>query len=381
MMISRRALTPLLVAVIVVSACAPAAAPAAPTTAAQPAAPAAAAPTASKPAAAPTTAAAPQPTAAPKTLKKLQLAYSTLSPIDVNEWVAFETGQWPKYGIDMEIIFQEGSNTLTQALVSGSLKYGANSGPPTVAARAAGADLVLLSTNAERVTDILVAQPEIKSAADLKGKRVAISTFGSEGDLTMVRALQTLGLDPDKDVTRLQIGQESARLAALRAKTVSAGMLEPAQEPDARALGLNVLTRLKDLNLNFQKNGLTVSRAYLGQNREEVTNVLKGIVSSIRFMKDPANEARVKEIIAKYMKGSSQGTIDATYTDAVTLINRKPLPTVAGVQSIIDQLAQQDPSIKEKVKATDVVDTSILDELDRSGFIADLYKDCPNCLP
>jgi NitT/TauT family transport system substrate-binding protein len=306
-------------------------------------------------------------------MDKLTFVYSSVSAASATWWVVKESGSWAKYGIDVDLKFIDTGNLFVQALIGGSVNIGSASAQDVMTAIAAGnKDLVILSLNTERLTDVLVVTPDINSPEDLKGKKVGVSRIGSEGDFTMIQSLKVLGLDPAKDVTRLQIGTEGPRLAALKSGAISAGALDAAQEPEIQSLGLRILVRLSDLDLPWAKQGVYTRRSFVEQNRDLMVRFMKGYLEGIAFYKNPQNREQSIAFIQKYMQ-KDRAVVEGIYDSYSQLQAAKPYPPPAALQKTNEYSSEGNPALKDLDIST-VYDDSILRELDQSGFIDALYK-------
>jgi ABC-type nitrate/sulfonate/bicarbonate transport system substrate-binding protein len=366
-------LSPLVVAIVTLAACGGAAAPgsAAASAAAKPSAAASASAVASaKPAPASSASAAAKLSGS---ADKVTFAYTSVSPASATWWVVKESGSWAKYGFDVTLQFIDTGNLLTQALIGGSLDIAGDSGVDVLTAAGAGnKDLVMLSLNTTTLTDILIVTPDINQASDLKGKKVGISKIGSEGDFTMIQALKGLGLDPDKDVTRLQIGTEGPRLAALKAGTISAGAQDISATPQIKQLGLKVMASLVDMKLLYAKQGVTLKRSYLQSHQDLVTRFMKGYLEGIAFYKDPKNRDKSLQYINMYMKTDPE-VVANVYDSYSKLQAAKPYPQKDAFEKTKEFTAETVPALKN-LDVTTVYDDSMLRQLDSSGFIDALYK-------
>src|SRR5580765_7454020 len=136
-------------------------------------------------------------------------------------WAAKEGRFFEKYGIkNLEVIQFSGGQPVTRALIAGDIQISTTGGAAVVNARLKGADTVIIARTVGVFPYTLYVGKDIRDAAELKGKKLAVSTIGGSGYVAMQYALRKIGLDPDKDVTMLQIGDFGARLASLVAGTV-----------------------------------------------------------------------------------------------------------------------------------------------------------------
>src|SRR5215467_2598410 len=131
-------------------------------------------------------------------------------------WAARDKGLLKKYNLDTEVIAMQGGTQLVQAMIGGSLDFAVMGGAYLTGA-VKGADLVMIATHMDKFPYSLIVKPAIKRTEDLKGTRLAISRFGSSSDAGLRVSLQRSGINPDKDVTILQVGGQTERYAALKA--------------------------------------------------------------------------------------------------------------------------------------------------------------------
>lgn len=308
------------------------------------------------------------PTAVPKI--KVAFSYDTTSASQAPWWIAKDAGLWDKYGLDVDMISVDGGQLGIKSVLAGSQPMTSAGGPEYLKAAAAGGDLVMLLAVRNVQPDILVTTADIKTPEDLKGKKVAISTFGAAGDFVTKKALIAMKLDPDKDVTRLQIGTEGPRLAAVQAGTVSAGMQGPEVEKKVKSLGMNVLVKLSDLNVTLTGNGLVTTRKWLGENREAAKRFAMGVVDAIHYWK--TNKAGSLPIMAKYMKTDPE-TTEIAYDAYVNLVPDVPYVDRPGFQNVIDFVSETQPEYKG-LNPEKFIDDSVLKDLETSGFLANVSK-------
>lgn len=157
--------------------------------------------------------------------------------------VAKGLGLYEKYGLKVTFVSFSGAAQATQALVAGQVDVGDNSGGPVLASLATDSPHQMVFITRHNLTDNMYSQKTIASAADLKGKAIAISSFGSQSHAGALLALKSLGLT-DKDVTLTLVGNDVARLAALKAGSVAASMQDSAIAPELTALGFKIMVEL-----------------------------------------------------------------------------------------------------------------------------------------
>ena len=317
-----------------------------------------------------------RPARAQDAAKKLLVAYAGLISTHTGVWLGEDQGFYKKHGLDVTSVFTGSGSVTSQALIAGEARVASTSVGPTAGAILAGADLVILAGTIHILPYQLWAIPQIRQPADLKGKRLAISTFGSGSHLAAEVALQHVGLDPARDkVAIIQVGTQPERVAALVTGKIESTVLEPGFGQAARDRGLTLMSDLTKLEAPYLNTILVASRRYIKENPQQTESFLKGTIDGLYFLSNPANERAVKSVLARRLKLSTPPSIQTMY-DATVEIHAKttvPYATVPGVQNMIDALQRVNPRLA-KLKAADLIDNSILERLDRSGYIAEAMK-------
>src|ERR1043166_2134262 len=174
-------------------------------------------------------------------LTKLKVGYSAISEVDLPAWVSKETRIFEKNGLDVQLIYFTGGTTAVLALVSGEVPISQVAGPAVVNSTLAGSDVVMIAGGATSLDYWLMSRSEIKRPEQLKGGSVAISNFGAASDFVARYALEKMVWVPGKDVTFLQAGGISDRLAAVLWGRVKATVLNPPASFIGQKKGLNIL--------------------------------------------------------------------------------------------------------------------------------------------
>src|SRR5215813_2054204 len=161
---------------------------------------------------------------------KLYVVYASISGTQAITWVARESGIFAKHGLDVELLFTGGGRAIT-SLLGGDTPLITVGGPSVIAARLAGSDAIITAHIFDTILYSLIVQPDIKTLADLKGKKIGASRFGSATDFALRYVLKQNGFDPLKDVVIFQIGGQSETLAALKAGSINGGVIASPAPP------------------------------------------------------------------------------------------------------------------------------------------------------
>ncbi len=308
-------------------------------------------------------------------LSPVNVCYSALSGTQTVVWYAYENLLFQKYGLDVNLIYISSGTQAVTALIAGSADICQVAGSAVVNSAAAGQDAVLIAGLYDIFPASLMVTPDIRSPQDLKGKALAVTSPGSSVDVATRMALTRLGLVPDTDVALIAFGDELARLAAMDAGEVAGTILVSPDTLLARQRGYVELVDLAASELPYQQTGLASSRSYLKAHPDEATAFMKAILDAIAQMKkDPEG---TKAVMAKYLlydpAKDAAALADAYDTLVVKDLLAVPFPSLTGIQTIIDYQASSNPSAAQ-ITAAQVADSSILDDLQKSGFIDQLGK-------
>lgn len=316
------------------------------------------------------------PASAQEASKKLLVAYAGLISTHTSVWLAEDQGFFKRHGLEVTSVFTGSGSVTSQALIAGEAKLASTSVGPTAGAVGAGADLVIVAGTIHILPYQLWVLPQVRQPADLKGKRVAISTFGSGSHLAAEVALQTLGLDAARDkIAIMQVGTQPERVASLLSGRVDATPLEPGFGQAAREKGLTVMTDLTKADAPYLNTVVVASRRYVRENPQIMESLLKGVVDGLAFLANPANEKSVKSVLARRLKLSTPQSIQIMYDTTLEIHAKTKIPyaTVAGVQNMIDALYRVNPRLA-KLKAAELIDNSFIERLDKSGYINEAMK-------
>jgi len=305
---------------------------------------------------------------------RFPLVYGAMSGNTVPLWIAKEQGFFRKHGLDPQLIFIIAGRA-AQAMLSGEINIGVIGGTHVTNAVTAGGDMTMLLGLETKLDYFLVARPSIKSAEDLKGKKVAIGTPSGTASLAAYVGLDYLGLIPRRDnITLLGVGAPADRLAALLAGGVDAISVSPDVALAAMNQGYTVLLDLAKENVPFQSSGLVTSRKFMRSNPQLVENVARAIAEGVAFTRNPANKKTVLQSLAKNLRLDKADLLEKTY-QKVDDLPRKPCPSLPGVASVLKLMAQHGLNPKAaQLKPEDIVDMSLCKKLDESGFMDRLYQ-------
>jgi NitT/TauT family transport system substrate-binding protein len=298
-----------------------------------------------------------------QSLDKMRLGYSGTG---INNYVlemGHRSGIFRRNGLDLEVVYVNSGSLLNQALIAGTFDVSFSQGSEAMLAKLRGADMRITAVVANRFNHVYLTTPSITSLRQLKGKKVAVSRFGSGSHFQTNLVLKEGGLDPERDVTILQIGNSAARIAAILAGTVDGTIMAGDFVPRAKKEGLNILVDLADAKIEYPFLSLNMMANYIEQNPKMVKALIKSMSESIRALQ--RDQTAAKAVVRTALRTDDAETVNYATTRSIRVLDSRPFPTAAGIQTVLDELSKE-PKAKS-MKFEDFVDLKALRELEREG--------------
>lgn len=304
-------------------------------------------------------------------LTRLKTSYSALTANMAAYWLAKEAKIFEKHGLSVDVVLIESGVTTVQALTAGETQIAMGGGTVAVSSNLAGSDIVSISSIESRMPYALLTQKEIKTFEQLKGKKMAVSRFGSASDLAARLILQRYGLIPDKDVTLLQTGGTSTRLSALSKRSIDSTVLTPEFFNLGKKAGFTILVDPTQYDIPFPQLEVITSRAFLKSQPDIATRYMRAIIEGIHMVKN--NPEPSISALRKYLKIDDREALEEVYRLYKELYQPIPHPSPAAIQTQLTWMGEKDPRAKA-AKPEQFIDDSILREIEKSGFVAKLYQ-------
>jgi NitT/TauT family transport system substrate-binding protein len=289
----------------------------------------------------------------------------------VHAFISKEAGLFQKHGLDARIVVFEGGSLLAQAALAGEVKISMNSGSVTIASRSQGADSTIVGAYVNTLPYSVVAAKGLTKWEQLKGKRIAISRFGSATDTAVRLVLARFGLDAGKDVTLVQAGSQPTRFQALVGGSIEATIISPPFDVTAQKQGYPILANIAELGIPYPQEIIETTDAFIRENPQVVKSFLKSFAEGIHYA--VTRKEDTKKIMAKYLKIRDPEILESTYQSYLQATDRKLYPNVDGMRTALDEVAKRVPAAKNR-KPEEFINTRFLDELDKEGFLKQLYK-------
>ena len=269
---------------------------------------------------------------------KIRIGYSGLSPATAMLWVTQEGRIFEKNGVNPDVLFLR-NNLGQSAMIAGEIEMCSYSASLLAPARVQGADLVMIVSFQQKLNYRLVVRPEILGTlADLKGGRR--DALRHVNDSTMRLLISKLGLNPDRDVTLIQVGDSApAVVTALVAGTFDGALLQPPYYNKAVESGFRVFANMEDMDIPFQQVGLNTTQRLIAKNPDVVRRVVKSIIEGVQFAR--ANPAVAKRAIGRYMQIKDEKVLEESYQNLKSTSEIKPYPSIEGFKTILDESSRK----------------------------------------
>ena len=291
--------------------------------------------------------------------QKIRIGYPSFAPGFVVGWIAMESGIFKQHGFDAEVIYLRGGQQLVPALMSQSVDIALGSDIGIYSALLEGASLVKIGTTLNSLAFAFAVRPEFKSAASLKGAILGSSRGRDLAYASLIRAITSLGLSPEKDVKILPVGAgDQERIQSAVGGSTAGTVLFPPWEIQAERAGLKVFSQSRIPSLN---GGINTTKAMLSTKRSVVKTFLRSYREAARYAQ--SNKERSVLILQKYLKIPDRALAEHMYEVTIPSLELTLQPTADAIQSSLDIVAYANPKAKE-AKTNDFWDTSLLKELD-----------------
>jgi ABC-type nitrate/sulfonate/bicarbonate transport system substrate-binding protein len=303
---------------------------------------------------------------------KIRIGYVTLAPnVLPAVWLPTDYGLFDKYGLDAELTYIAGSAKIAGALLAGEIDVAVGPGEVAMGPGLEGADTVMIASWAYKMGFSLMGQPYVQSPADVRGRRVGITRRGSNSELWVNAVLSPFGLQPETDYTPLAVGGLFEQIAALENRAIDVGVIGIPANLRGRELGYHDLLPPEQSVIDFADVGLVTTRRYLQAQPELVDRLLRVSAEGVAMIFDDA--PRTLDSIRRYTEVEDQAQLDETLAFQRLRTTRDMMPTAAGLQKAMEELARGNPRAAT-ANPEDYVDLTAVRRLNDSGFIQSLRR-------
>lgn len=287
-------------------------------------------------------------------------------------WVAQEAGLFKKYNLDFNLVFISSSSIVTAALLGGDAEMTVTGGIGNVAAYVKGStDVVFIGGVKNVMTQTLVAGGNITRPEDLKGKRIGVSRIGGNSHYFTIQALRRYNMEPNRDYSFLQTGGDPETLAALMSGSLEVANLTPPTDAQAIAKGYHYVVYGPDLKIPYSATAFVTLRSVIAKRPAVIGNFMHAMAEASKIVH--TDRDFWFKVLGKYLRISDRKVLDSAYNAEIKALEPRLTLKLESLQAILDELASNDPKAKN-VKPQDMVDSRYLDEMNKSGFMDQLWS-------
>ena len=298
----------------------------------------------------------------------LKIPYVSISGFQAPLYLGERAGLFKKNQLEAQLIYMPGGSLIVQTLLSNEVGVASLAPPSAVAAWVKGAELALVAGGIERALNVLMVNPKIKRVEDLKGKRVAISRFGSLSDVSLRDALTFYKLRANQDVVVAQVGGLGERMVALTSGAVDGAILNVDQVFQAEKMGFQILIDLRKLPLTYSTQGIVVTKDFLRAQRSTVKRFLRVYIEGIKIFK--TDKEYSMDTLSRYIKSSDREVLSKTYDVYRDAWESVPWVRREGIQQALDSIPEAKGT---KLNLDSLIDNSLIQELEKEGLLRELY--------
>ena len=286
-------------------------------------------------------------------------------------WVAQEAGLFKKHNLDFNLVFISSSAIVTAALLGGDTEMTITGGIGNVAAYVKGSTDIVFTGGVKNVmTQTLVAGGNIKKPEDLKGKRIGVSRIGGNSHYFTIQALRRHGMEPNRDYSFLQTGGDPETLAALMSGSLEVANLTPPTDAQAIAKGYHYVIYGPDLKIPYSATAFVTKRSVMAKRPATVANFMRAMAEASKIVH--TDREFYYKVLGKYLRIQDRGVLDSAYNAEIKALEPRLTIKLESLQAILDELAPTDARAKT-VKPQEMVDNRYLDEMNKSGFMDQLW--------
>ena len=306
--------------------------------------------------------------------EKLVIAWTAVSAFNSPFWIMNDAGFYKEEGLDVDTTYIASSPVVAKATLAGDVMISAQNSQVIADSGLQGGDLLAIGATVNIVPFYVMALPEIKTVADLKGKTIGVSRFGAATDFGMRMFLAKHGLEAHKDVAFIQIGGMPELAAALSRKIIAAAPMSYPTVYIVEQAGAKMLANLAKDEIPFGHLTLTTTKRFVREKRPLAKAFLRAYGKAMYFIY--SRPAETKAIFAKYTKVKDEKILEASLKYGYEFMEKVPFVKAAGFQVTLDEIARTNPKAKQ-AKPQQFFDNSLIQELVDEGFFAKLWGKNP----
>jgi ABC-type nitrate/sulfonate/bicarbonate transport system substrate-binding protein len=308
-------------------------------------------------------------------LEKIKFPYSPISYHSLPWLVAYEAKLFEKHGLEVEPVFAGASSLIVQSMLAGEADLAGMAGPAVISNVLKGGDVIQVAALVKSFSVPLYVQPAITQVAQLSGKRVGVTRFGSVSHFTAKAILDRSSV---ADAVIVQTGGYPESMTALSTNAIAGAMIPAPQSVVLREKGFRELVSIKqirDMNIRFIEQGIVARRAFAEKNADIVKRFIEAVYDGLKKIHEDKTFAT--KVLGKYTKVTRQNMLDESYQAGIDAFAKDPRVPPEVFKDLAEQLVGLkliDAIAAQKTPLTAYYDNRYVDELEKSGFFKRLWQ-------
>ncbi|HEU4345206.1 MAG TPA: ABC transporter substrate-binding protein [Candidatus Binatia bacterium] len=301
---------------------------------------------------------------------KLQLIYTARVMSQSYPWIAQEAGLFKKYDLDVPLVFVTPGAPAVAAILTGDSEVAVIGAASITRPFVQGnKDAVFIGGIKSLLTHSILAKPDVKRPEELKGKRIGVSRIGSNPHYFAVQALRHFGID-SREVSYIQTGGAPETLSSLVAQGIDAAVLTVPTDAQALKLGYHYVIYGPDLRIAYAATTFTSRRSIMAKRGPVIGRFMRAMAEAAKIMH--TDKEYTYKVLGKYLRIDDRTLLESSYNVEIKALEPRLALKTEGIQSTLDEIAPVDPRAKT-VKPQEMIDRRYLDELEKSGFLDQLW--------
>ena len=295
----------------------------------------------------------------------IRIGYSSISGSRITLWAAHEKGFFARQGLQSEIIVLPGIVGV-QSLIAGEVQFFLGTTDSGAQAASKDSDILILAT-AEPIRYKLIAQPNIKTIADLRGKKIVIDRVGGTSYYISLRFLEKLGLKPE-NVDLIQVGGGgNQRVAAFKSGVVSA-VVSSSERFEQLRIPYRSLGDALQSGIKIVGNSYMTTRAFRNRNYDAVQHTMRALVEARSWIQDPKNRDATMAIFGRYFQTNDSQALDLYYRNYAQSIPLFPYTNLEELREFISYMPDGSRTL-QNLNLSEFVDNSFLSRIEKEGAV------------
>lgn len=306
--------------------------------------------------------------------ERVLVAYGGQNETVAPMWVGIEKGLFRKYGLDVKMLQVRSGQVIMAALASGGVRVVWAAPSSVLSAASGGMKISCVASGSDKIPRELVAQKEVQSLEQLRGKVFGVQSIGGGMWLRAMIMLENLGVDPERYQLKIRVvGDDATNLQALISRNIDAAVMSYGFSSQAKRAGLRSLADGADLKTPFQGSTLCVQRDAIENSQDFIVRLLKGMIEALVFVLSPQYKDDTMQILKKNLRLATAEDLEASYKVLRLMTTLDVSPNWEAWTTMQRIVSRLNPKVGQ-VDLKQVLNGSFVRGLEETGFLPEMRK-------